>query len=151
MTLSFRRLSGGFLFSLLAATVFVCLLLSGCGDSGDDPVSPAGDDDDNMVDTTTVSFSDDIEPILNANSCRNPGCHGGGSASGGLSLTSYTSIIAGGVHGNTVVPGDSESSNLVLKLKSPPFGSRMPLGRAPLSNETVQTIADWIDEGAEDN
>jgi hypothetical protein len=51
-----------------------------------------------------------------------------------------------------VIPFDANRSLIVQKLEgTAPVGSRMPLGRAPLSNSKIQTVREWIDAGAEDN
>ncbi len=93
------------------------------------------------------SFRQNILPILNANGCS--GCHGG---NGGLTITSVSALLAGGDHGPAIVPGKADSSNLVRKLLAPPpFGSRMPLGGAALSDATIGVIRTWINEGAKDN
>jgi hypothetical protein len=56
--------------------------------------------------------------------------------------------MAGGSHGPVVVAGDT-NSNLVLKLKpNPPFGVRMPFGGPYLPDAEIQTIVQWIREGA---
>ena len=50
-----------------------------------------------------------------------------------------------------VDPGNIDNSFLVLKLAGPPnprFGSRMPLGKLPLSEEDIQLMRDWIAAGA---
>jgi uncharacterized membrane protein len=78
-----------------------------------------------------------------------------------LSLDDYASLREGGRHGSPVMPGKPEESLLMKKLHlNPPFGQRMPLnsrkkvkeGRAKwLTDEEVQTIATWVDQGAKDN
>ncbi len=73
---------------------------------------------------------------------------------GGLELTSYTTLRAGGVNSGAaiVIDGDSCGSILSQKLgESPPFGARMPRGGPYLDLAEQQTIADWIVEGALDN
>ena len=51
-----------------------------------------------------------------------------------------------------VVPGDSEASYLVAKLRGEDgiVGDQMPVG-APLEAERLQLVIDWIDAGAADN
>lgn len=113
----------------------------GCSDLGTNP-----DDDNNGTPSDNVSFSADIQPIFNSN-CT--GCHGN---SGGLSLSSYSGLMAGGDNGATVTAGNGASSILVQKLSSdPPFGDQMPLGTAALSDENIALITIWINEGAENN
>jgi len=47
-----------------------------------------------------------------------------------------------------VVPGSCEESLVYIKLRpSPPCGAQMPLG-APLSDDKIQALCDWIDAGA---
>ena len=106
-----------------------------------------------------VSFAADIVPIFKEYHCGT--CHtpGGktpiGIVVGGLDLTSYDTLRAGGVRSMAaiVVAGDACSSVLLQKLEpGPPFGARMPLeGAAYLGDDDLQHIADWIVEGARDN
>jgi hypothetical protein len=90
-------------------------------------------------------YQPDIASIIDAHSCA--GCHGG---SGGLFVTPYSSIMSTGNHGPVVVANDSNSV-LVLKLKgTASFGSRMPLGGPYLSAAEINTIVQWIMEGAKE-
>ena len=127
------------------------LLMAACSDSGDSPTSPNTGNGGTTVDT--VSFATDVRPILSAN-CAVAGCHGTGSTSGGMTLGAATwanVMAASGDHG-AIVQSTSATSNLYLKVtSSPPFGSRMPAGRAPLTNAQIAAIRDWIDQGAQDN
>jgi len=108
-----------------------------------------------------VSFVNDVRPIL-LGSCALVGCHGGGSASSGLSLgdASWDSVIvAVGVNTGLLVadslvvqPGNSATSTLYTKVTaSPPFPGQMPSGFPALTSEQQGRIRDWIDEGAQDN
>jgi hypothetical protein len=106
-----------------------------------------------------VSFSADIAPLFTEYHC--PKCHtpGGetpiGFVVGGLDLTSYDTLRAGGVRSglNVIVDGKPCDSVILQKLgEGPPFGSRMPLNGPPyLEAEDLQLISDWIVEGAHDN
>lgn len=87
------------------------------------------------------SFSSEVQPILQANCTR---CHGG---SGGLSLNSYAAVMAGGVNGPVIVPGDAANSRLVQYISS----GRMPRGGQHLLDQDIQTITDWVNSGAPDN
>ncbi len=94
-----------------------------------------------------VSFSATVRPIFNAHGCI--GCHGG---NGGLNVGTVSELLTGGNHGPAVIPGNADGSNLVQKLSSsPPFGARMPQGGPYLDNATIQTIKDWINQGAANN
>ncbi len=101
-----------------------------------------------------ISYADQIQPIFNT-SCGGSGCHTSGGSASGVNLASYSQAIAstGNLYGTRAIQaGDADGSPLVDKLEpSPTHGSRMPLGRSPLSNTQIQTIRTWIDEGAQDN
>lgn len=91
-------------------------------------------------------FRTQVRPLL-VRSCM--GCHGPGeSAASGLDVTSMTGMLAGGTRGPALVPGDPQSSLLfqVVSGKHPTL--RMPLGKAPLSEEEVGAIRSWIEQGA---
>jgi cytochrome b subunit of formate dehydrogenase/mono/diheme cytochrome c family protein len=66
-------------------------------------------------------------------------CHGG-LASGGLNVSTYADLLAGGASGETILPGDSANSPLVLKL----------MGEHPGSFEEaeLELVKAWIDGGA---
>ena len=85
-----------------------------------------------------VDYNSEIQPIFVAN-CVN--CHGN---SGGLSLLSYESLMNGGISGEEIIPYDHMSSELWIRVNS----GQMPLGDDDLSEEEVDLIAQWIDEGA---
>ena len=85
-----------------------------------------------------IDYNTIIQPIFNA-SCTS--CHGG---AGGLNLSSYENVMAGGNSGAAVIPFDHASSLLWLNVNS----GYMPPGGSDLTAEEVELIADWIDEGA---
>ena len=100
-----------------------------------------------------VSYSKQIQPIFNT-SCSGPGCHAG-SGQHGVVLTSYDEVMDsyGLVYDSPIViPGNASISPITDKVgPSPIFGERMPLGQPPLSNEEIQLLRDWIEQGAKDN
>jgi hypothetical protein len=109
-----------------------------------------------------VSYSIDIVAgIFNSLAIDCVKCHTASGASpiglevGGLDLSSYAGLRAGGANGGEriVVPGSPCSSVLVQKVSAgPPFGSRMPLSGPPfLGERELQLLGDWIAEGADDN
>ena len=98
------------------------------------------------------SFKEDVMPILVGRcvSCHQPG--GEGTAKSGLDLTSYAGVMKGTKFGPMVVPGDPESSNLMVLLDwraSPDL--RMPHGMKQLNSCDRNDIRSWIREGAKDN
>lgn len=128
------------------------------------PPSPPGEE---------VSLSADIQPIFDANCIR---CHSGASAPLGLDLSeglSFSNLVnQPSVEFEShmrVKPGDSRTpcetglgsglgSEIVEKILwcpdtpgVPSFGARMPLGGPFLSNEEINLIIEWIDQGAPNN
>ena len=98
------------------------------------------------------SFKEDVMPIFVGRciSCHQSG--GEGFAKSGLDLTSYAGVMKGTKFGPMVVPGDPESSNLMLLLDwraSPEL--RMPHGMKQLNSCDRNDIRAWIREGAKDN
>ncbi len=91
-----------------------------------------------------VSYNNQIHPIFNTNctSCQ----VGGGAAT--LDLTSYDGVMSGGVSGLSIISGDNENSELYIRIILPEgtAGSMPP--NDPLSQEEIDLIGDWINEGA---
>lgn len=138
------------LHSKLLSTLLGLMLIGVLGCSSDSGTNSNGDDDGN-TNGDPVSFSQDVNPILQS-SCSFSNCHGGTPPESGFSTASYETVTGNADHGPLVVPGDASSSNLYLKVTAnPPFGERMPRGMTPLSASQINTIRDWINEGAEDN
>jgi len=131
------------LFFAVALAALMISLVAGCKDAGTNPEIPPGKP---PATNTTVSFSQNISPILNL-WCT--GCH---PSNGGLNGVTVAQLLAGGLHGTAVVAGNADGSNLIKKLQAPPpFGSRMPLGGPYFADSTIAVIKIWINEGAHDN
>lgn len=107
-----------------------------------------GSEDVTGTEQTNVSYSTQVQPILNS---RCVSCHG---TNGGVNLSSYSALMSsvGNNYGtNLVVEGDADASGLVDKIEpNPQFGSRMPQG-GTLTGDQIQIIKAWINEGALDN
>ena len=88
-------------------------------------------------DNLEVSFSQDVWPILEKYAVV---AHGG---KGGVFLESYTDIM------NYVEPGNPEGSLLYRALIGDGM-PQMPPGN-PLPDELIQTIHNWIEQGAKEN
>lgn len=74
-------------------------------------------------------------------------CHSGEGAPLSLRLDSYQTLLRGSSRGPVVVSGDSQSSELLKRLKGEST-PRMPLTGPPfLSSEEVRLLARWIDAG----
>jgi mono/diheme cytochrome c family protein len=94
-----------------------------------------------------VVFTRDVLSVLKA-TCNS--CHGEKKQIAGLRLDSYEAIMKGSAAGEVVVPGKSEESELIGRLRGEGGAAQMPLGFRPLSEEQIQTIERWIDEGAKE-
>jgi hypothetical protein len=99
-----------------------------------------------------LSFSEDIFPLLKwkCASCHQPG--GQGYEKSGFDLTSYQGLMKGTKYGPMVIPGDAESSNLMMLLDwrvSPEI--RMPHGKKKLSICDRNDVRAWISQGAKIN
>lgn len=136
--------------SLVVAALGVILVLAvACSPAGSNATSQPGQGNNapgqpTVSTTTSVSFSKSVLPILEANCTQ---CHGPSRQSSNLMLNSYTNVMAGGLGGLVVVPGDAQKSELVQLISS---GS-MPRGGSKLQENEIQTITDWINAGAADN
>jgi len=100
-----------------------------------------------------VSFSADVEPILDKN-CLN--CHqagGQGEMASGLNMTSYEGVMKGTNNGPMVIAADVEGSNLLVLMEGRADPSiSMPHGQQqPVSKQDIQTIRLWIQQGARNN
>lgn len=105
---------------------------------------PPGNGNGNPVDSATVSYLNDVQPIFDAKCIT---CHG---VLGGLNLTSFDKLMIGGNTGLVVTTGDGAGSLLVKRIDGtiPP---QMPMGSSSLSNAEVLLIKIWIDEDASNN
>jgi hypothetical protein len=93
---------------------------------------------------TPVSFSKDIQPILEQNCL---GCHGHAMQSSRLDLSTPDGAMRGGARWAAIVPGRAEDSfvyRLVAGLDKP----AMPLGGNKLTDGQIAAIKNWIDQGA---
>jgi len=92
---------------------------------------------------TPISFSKDIQPILEQN-CWS--CHGPSMQSSRLDLSTLEGALRGGARGSAIVPGQAEDSRLyrmVAGLDKP----AMPLGGSKLTDGQIAAIKNWIDQG----
>lgn len=100
--------------------------------------------DEQPVDAATISFSADIQPILESRCIK---CHGGERIEGELVMFTYADLMAGGESGAVIIPGDADASylaELIVKQEMPKRGPK-------LTPVQTQLIIDWINQGAPDN
>jgi hypothetical protein len=115
---------------------------------GDETTVPEPEEPVEEPEVATVSYNDDIEPILTA-SCALVGCHVAGHVTN-LDLSSYDTFKKGGNNDAAFVADDGEGSLVVKRIdgSQPP---QMPPGGPPLDQDQIQLFIDWINEGAENN
>ncbi len=94
-----------------------------------------------------VSYYNELRPVIEK-SCQ--GCHQPANKMGGLDLTSYTAIAAGGNKGPAFNAGSAGESRLV-KLLTGDGEPRMPFGQDPLPENEIDLFRNWIDQGAQDD
>ena len=156
-----------------ALSLVVLLWASGCGVSQNPNDSiidsaPGGDPDPPGAalrcipqvgdGTSSVSYSQDILPMLAQGGCLSSGCHGGNNVSSGYTLDTYEGLFGPGEQAGilnmcNVVAGDPEACYLLHKLNEalPLIGVRMPNTGLWLSDEHYQLLQTWIIDGAPNN
>ena len=133
-------------FSIMVALLAV--LFAACSKSSSNSTGPTG----------PVSFANDVQPIF-TNNCALSGCHSGTTPTGGQNLSAgvaYSNIV--NVKSTEmsnlyrVEPSNSDSSYLYWKITGDPriTGVNMPKVGS-ISSQQIQTIKDWIDQGALNN
>jgi hypothetical protein len=109
------------------------------------------------IGTTTVSYANQIRPLLDQAGCLASSCHGGPFPSSNYDLQSYIGFFGPGVEAKAlkacdIVPGQPDASYVIEKLNpGPRLGVQMPNSRPPLSPEQIDLVRTWILEGASDD
>jgi mono/diheme cytochrome c family protein len=97
-----------------------------------------------------TDFNTNVKPIMDkyCAECHMPGSEG--AAASGFLVDSYADVMKGTNFGPVVVPGSAESSTLyrLVAGKADP-SIKMPHGDRTLTDEEIETIRLWIDQGAE--
>lgn len=98
-----------------------------------------------------VSYSDDIQPLLDEHCSE---CHTGdgeGLKASGFSTESHATVMKGTRLGPMVEPGDPLSSSLYRLVSGREVhpSIRMPHGEAMLPESDIALIETWIEQGAE--
>ena len=93
------------------------------------------------VDSRAKGFEVHIAPLL-AKRCLH--CHDTTTKEGGLDLSLKSAAMAGGEHGNTIVPGKPDSSLLWKQIAA----GEMPPDSEPLADAEKRLIRQWIEDGA---
>ncbi|MFH5832369.1 hypothetical protein [Halalkalibaculum sp. DA384] len=149
-----RQQQAGWFLTLICT---ISLLLAGCGDSstgvngGGNGNGNGGNGNGNgSSEIGTEPTFDNIQQIF-GQSCGDSNCHIGGQQSG-VQLDSYQNVTGseGDQYGELVVQAnDAAGSPLVDKIEpNPDHGVRMPQGGPYLSDERINQIRTWINNGA---
>jgi hypothetical protein len=127
---------------LFAGLICVVLLsvLGGCYEDNSASLYPQGNYPGGPdCDTTNVSFSVTVQPILLRN-CALPGCHASSSPTGGYTLDNYNGV-------RSIVL----SGRIIGAINHRTGYASMPKDAAMLSACEIGQIASWIDQGAKNN
>lgn len=100
-----------------------------------------------------VGWTNDVAPILLKHCAECHATGGAGAEATGFVVDSYADVMQGSQYGPVIEPGHSRTSSLYILITgkehltvSMPHG-----GRAPLSEEEIETLRIWIDSGAPEN
>src|SRR6185436_14374312 len=91
-----------------------------------------------------IDFQRDVQPIFREHCIS---CHGPEQQMSGLRLDRRADAMRGGAQSD-IGPGTAQGSRLYHRLIGTTFGIQMPPA-GPLGAEQIETIKQWIDEGAE--
>lgn len=93
-----------------------------------------------------ISFNRDVRPILNAKCLR---CHGGVKANGEFSMLFEADAFSETQSGKpAIVRGSHAKSGIYQRIVHNDPELRMPFEAPPLTQEEIDVIAKWIDQGA---
>jgi len=109
-------------------------LVIGCSKASEDKLTTPSS---SPCDTVNMTFSTDIQPILQANCYR---CHGNGIVNGGVTLDTYAGV-------KIVAEGGELLGAITHAAGYPP----MPDDGGKLSDCDINKIKDWINRGASNN
>jgi uncharacterized membrane protein len=87
------------------------------------------------------------QPIL-VQFCYN--CHAGDRVKAGLRVDSVQAILRGGDSGPSIIPGDSEKSLLIQRVRGLGDEQRMPPKGPGLTTDQIAILRAWIDAGAKE-
>src|SRR5262245_15385587 len=104
----------------------------------------AGGNPSSAQNSRELDFAKDIRPVLEA---RCFGCHGAQQQINGLRLDSKEGMLRGGKAGPAILPGRGSESLLYRKVTGTAEGSPMPLSGDKLTQEQIDSIRTWIDQG----
>lgn len=93
-----------------------------------------------------VDFNQQIRPLFQERCYK---CHGPEKQESGLRLDKRQEALAGGATGPAIVPGDSTQGLLLKFVQSEDAEQVMPPRGDRLSDEQIELLKTWIEDGAE--
>ena len=94
-----------------------------------------------------IDFNTQVKPLLNRRCII---CHGGVKRQGDFSLLFRQDALAITKSGKpAIIPGDPDGSEMVKRLTHHDPEERMPYKQEPLSKEEINTLRQWVKDGAE--
>ena len=118
---------------------FVILIMNGCYYDNEEELYPVAQ----ACDTTNVTYSGTIVPILQDNGCIT--CHSGQVPSGNIGLENYDDVASSAA----IDPGNYGS--LYGSISHAPGNSPMPKGGGKISDCSIAQVKAWIDAGYPNN
>ena len=117
---------------------------TGGNNNGNGNGNGSGNGNGNNNGDSLICFEEQILPLFQSN-CAKSGCHDAGSHKEDYVLDSYNTIISRGI-----IPGNSHDSKIYQVLSRKGEDDIMPPPpNPPLSQEQVDLIGQWIDQGAQ--
>lgn len=96
--------------------------------------------------SSKVDYNTQVKPILNKKCIS---CHGGVKREAEFSLLFRQEALATAESGKkAIIPGDADHSEMIFRITSSDPEERMPYKKDPLSEEEIQILRQWINEGA---
>ena len=93
-----------------------------------------------------VDFASDVKPILNKHCIS---CHGGVKKNAGFSVLFESDAMAITNSGKpAIIRGSARKSELIQRLNHSDPELRMPYQKPPLSEDEIEILTDWINQGA---
>lgn len=149
----------------------LCLLLlsSFLFSCDDEPTKPSGQEPPDTTEVSpcvttydptdwpepTISFKNDIKPLLRINGCSSIYCHGGAH---NYNMLTVDQILDAGPQAEAldmcgVERGNPDNSYMIWKIEGRAgiTEERMPRFRDPISAEDLSLLRAWIEQGAPDN
>ncbi len=98
------------------------------------------------AETSEVDFGNHVRPILIRHCDR---CHGTKNQKADLQLNRRGSVLNRGESAERIiVPGNADQSQLIQRLTNSDAGDIMPLDDEPLTDDEINLLTRWINEGA---